>query len=69
MFIIKHRNEQQPVGSLAVLTLKWHQACVLSSSGDPNGHSLSCKLRIVPDLILGDTRGTVDSFLGFLGIY
>lgn len=69
MLIIKYQNEQQPVGSLAALTLRWHRACMLSSSGDPNGHSLSCKLRIVPDLIPGDTRGTADSLLGFLGIY
>lgn len=69
MLIIKYKNEQQPVGSLAALTLKWHRACVLASSGDPSGHSLSCELRIVPDLIPGDTRDTADSFLGFLGIY
>lgn len=62
MLIIKYKYEQQPVRSLAALTLKWHQAGVLSLSGDPNGNSLSCKLRIAADLVPGDPRGTGGSF-------
>lgn len=75
MLIIKYKYEQQPVRSLAALTLKWHLAGVFSLSGDPNGNSLSCKLRIAADLVPGDPRGTdalmalFRSFFGFPSLY